>query len=75
MADPHSKLTGTIPPIRMEDSMKRFADRRAEHLGLDGTAAYVRYLIALDMKTAEHDLSVLADALGVQVSSGTNVSR
>ncbi len=72
MAEPHAKLTGSVPPIRMEDTMKRFAERRAEYLGLDGTAAYVRHLIALDMRTAEHDLSVLADALGVQVSSDSN---
>lgn len=52
----------------MQDTMKRFAELRAEHLGLDGTAAYVRHLISLDMQSAEHDLSVLAEALGVQVS-------
>jgi hypothetical protein len=67
MAEPHEKLTEVVP-VRMEDTMKRFATRRADHLNLDSPAAYVRHLIASDMRSAEHEFNVLAEALGVQVS-------
>jgi len=67
MSDHHDKLNEVVP-VRMDDVSKRFIERRAESRGFASPAAYVRFLIQEDKRSAEHEFSLLADALGVNVN-------
>lgn len=56
--------------VKMPESTLRFLDKRARQKGMESAPEYIRHLIDMDKGQAEHDLSLLADSLGVQVSVG-----
>lgn len=56
--------------VKMPESTLRFLDTRAKQKGMESAPEYIRHLIEIDRGKAEHDLSLLAESLGVQVSTG-----
>lgn len=56
--------------VKMPESTLHFLDTRARQKGMESAPEYIRHLIDLDKGQAEHDLSLLADSLGVKVSTG-----
>jgi hypothetical protein len=64
MAD---KLTDEIT-VKVSQSGKHFVVKRSEQYGFGSAGEYIRHLIDQDKKRASLDLSLLADALGLNVT-------
>jgi hypothetical protein len=56
--------------VKMPESTLIFLETRAKQNHMESAPEYIRHLIDLDKGQAEHELSLLAESLGVKVSLG-----
>ena len=66
--EPGEKKTEAVT-VKMPETTLHFLDTRAKQKGMESAPEYIRHLIEIDKGQAEHDLSLLAESLGVKVSS------
>ena len=57
--------------VKMPESTLHFCEVRAKQRRMESAPEYIRHLIDLDRAQAEHDRSLLEEALGEKVSVGT----
>lgn len=63
------KLDAAIT-VKLSGSQEHFVRVRANQMGMESPGEYLRDLIARDEAMARHDISLLADAIGVKVNLG-----
>ena len=54
--------------VKLSEPVKRFVDVRCKQEGMESPGEYIRSLIEADRQNAADNLTLLADALGVQIN-------